>query len=56
MLALIACHNTGEQPPGNLMPELAETMGPGRAPRPHFVFMALIAELEARSLQDAVER
>jgi hypothetical protein len=55
IFALIACHDTGEQPPGNLLTELAKDAGPGLAPRPKYVLMALIAELEKRSVQDAVE-
>jgi hypothetical protein len=55
VLALIACHNTGGQPPGNLLPELVKDAGPGLAPRPRYVFMALMAELEKRSVQNAVE-
>ena len=55
VLALIACHDVGEQPPGNLLAELAKDAGPGLAPRPKFVLMALTVELEKRSVQDSVE-
>lgn len=55
VLALIACHNTGEQPPDDLLFELAKDAGPGLAPRPHYVLKALMTELERRSVSNAVE-
>jgi hypothetical protein len=56
VLAVIACHNTGQPPPGNLLDDLAQAAGPALAPRPKFVLMALIGELEKLSVQDADEK
>jgi hypothetical protein len=55
VLALIACHDAGEQPPGDLLPDLAKDAGPGLAPRPYYVLKALIAGLEGRTVPNAVE-
>jgi hypothetical protein len=55
VLALIACHDTDEQPPDNLLAELAKGAAPGLAPRPKYVFMALTTELERRSVHHAAE-
>ena len=54
VLALAACHDTGQNPPGNLLDELAEEAGQGIAPHPRYVLMALTEKLKERSVQDPV--
>ena len=53
VFALVACHEVGEQPPDNLLPELTNQVGPGIAQRAKYVLMALVAELHQRCVQDA---
>ncbi len=55
VLALVACHNIAEQPPDNLLADLAKDAGPGLAPSPKYVLKALVAELEKLSVSAALE-
>ena len=55
VVALLACHHAGKQPPDGLLAELARPATPGLAPSPRYVLMSLVAELEAQAVQDAVE-
>jgi hypothetical protein len=52
VLALLACHDAGRQPPVGLLGQLAEHAAPGLAPRPQYVLAALASELRQRSVPD----
>lgn len=54
VLALIACHERGRQPPADLLAELAQNVQPGVAPEPRYVLTNLIEELRARGADDAI--
>jgi len=53
VLALIGCHDAGQQPPPDMLGQLAGHAAPGLAPCPQYVLAALAAELRQRSVPDA---
>lgn len=55
VLALVACHDTGQPPPPGLLEELAQGARADRVPQPPFVLTAVISALRARSVPNPEE-
>ncbi len=53
VLALAGCHDAGLPPPDGLLGHLAEQAHPRVVPRPPYVLLALIQELQQRHVPDA---
>lgn len=52
VLALLGCHNAGQPAPGGLLGQLAEKAPPDLTPRPPYVLLALIKQLQQRGVHD----
>jgi hypothetical protein len=55
VLALLGCHDAGQTPPSGLLDKLADKSPPTLVPRPAYVLLALINELQQRAVPDAEE-
>lgn len=55
-LAIVGCHLAGESAPTNLLDCLAENAASSALPpKPHFVFSAVVGELEDRGVSDPID-